>query len=122
MRIRSDQIHIKKDLLKQLKQEGTFFKKQNKRIYLDMMQAIDEYRMLQNYKDVKPDFSCIHAADVDNLNYEICQTVHRFGDIEFFKPFDRNFWLEFLDIMERRVYLAGDGFTMRVPRLIILML
>jgi signal-transduction protein with cAMP-binding, CBS, and nucleotidyltransferase domain len=73
-----------------------------------MMQAINEFKMLQNFKDIQPDYSCIHPTVVENLKYEICKTVHRFGDIEFFKPFNRNFWLEFMDLMERRVYLAGD--------------
>ena len=34
--------------------------------------------------------------------------LHRFGDIIFFKNLSSETWLEFFEVMERKVYLPGD--------------
>lgn len=50
----------------------------------------------------------MRPIDLDQLNLETCEMLHRFGDLIFFKNLSSDVWLEFFEVMDQKVYLPGD--------------
>jgi hypothetical protein len=107
-RIQSEAIFQKKDLLRQLFEDGRFFKGQYKDLYTEMLALIDEYKDLQLIKEIVPVFKNIRPQDVEALLLETCTKLHRFEDISFFRGLPKYIWLKFQAKMQKRVYLPGD--------------
>ena len=104
----SEEIATKRGLLRSLKDDDKLFPKDNVDIYNEMLQHIETYRLQVLNNEVIPKFKHIRPMDLDQLNLETCQMLHRFGEIIFFKNLSPDVWLEFSEVMEQKVYLPGD--------------
>lgn len=99
---------MKRGLLRSLKEDDKLISESDVDLYNEMLQHIETYRLQVLNDQIIPKFKNIRPMDLDQLNLETCEMLHRFGDIIFFKNLSSDLWLEFYEVMETKVYLPGD--------------
>ena len=95
----------KLDELEKIKKKGLLKKTS---LYPMMIQNINDHRILGTDNQTMPDFTCIRHKLRLELLLEICKREHGFGKMDFFKSLPKHLWIEFLERMEKRIYLEGD--------------